>query len=224
MPATLVLGRHGQSLWNAENRFTGWVDVPLTLQGKQEALQMVQLLRDVPFDVAYTSMLRRAYETLDIILRKLGEEGRLDAGLLHFPVIRHSALNERSYSDLEGLDKAETAAAYGSDMVHRWRRSFHTQPPNGESLAMTCQRTIPFFERAILGDAKRVKNVLVIASQNSLRAIVMRLSNLPPEAIEQFELATGEVLLYAVAPDGAATVQDRRSLHQLAGDAVRVVP
>ncbi len=186
MSATLALVRHGQSLWHAENRFTGWVDVPLTERGEQEALQTVQLLRDTKFDIAYTSVLRRAYDTLDIILRKLSEEKRLTTGLLHFSFIRHAALNERSYGDLEGLDKAETIAQYGAEMVHQWRRSFRTQPPNGESLEMTCQRTIPFFERAILSDARRRKNVLVVASNNSLRAIVMRLGGLSPEATEQF--------------------------------------
>ena len=134
-----VLIRHGQSLWNLENRFTGWVDVPLTERGREEARAAAAQVADLRFQVAYTSILRRAEETLEIILQTLRQTP---------PVIRDPALNERRYGDLEGLNKAETAARYGEEQVHIWRRSYDVAPPNGESLAQTAARARPFFERA----------------------------------------------------------------------------
>jgi 2,3-bisphosphoglycerate-dependent phosphoglycerate mutase len=121
----LVLVRHGQSLWNLQNRFTGWVDVPLTATGEDEARQAGERLRGSTFDVAYTSALTRAQETLRLILETSG---------ISVPVIRDAALNERDYGDLAGLDKAATAARYGEEQVHIWRRSFDVAPPGGESL------------------------------------------------------------------------------------------
>src|SRR5262245_9506464 len=156
--STLVLIRHGQSLWNLENRFTGWVDVPLTERGREEARAAAAEIADLRFHVAYTSVLRRAEETLEIILQTLRQDP---------PIIRDQAFNERHYGGLQGLNKAETAARYGDEQVHVWRRSYDVAPPNGESLADTAKRTLPFFERAILGDVKQGKHVLVVAHGNS---------------------------------------------------------
>lgn len=191
---TLALVRHGQSLWNLENRFTGWVDVPLTELGREEARKGGERLRGSTWDVAYTSRLTRAQDTLRIIQEV--------AGLEDLPVIRDEALNERHYGDLQGLNKADTAAKYGDEQVHIWRRSFATPPPNGEALKDTAARTLPFFERAILGDIRQGKNVLVVAHGNSNRAIVMQLENVPEDEIPGVELATGVPLVYDLAEDG----------------------
>ena len=199
---TLVLVRHGQSIWNLENRFTGWVDVPLTDTGRDEARTAAGHLAHLRFDLAYTSTLQRAQETLSIILAELGATD--------LPVIRDEALNERHYGDLQGLNKAKTAERYGDEQVHIWRRSFATAPPNGESLKMTAERTLPFFERAVLGDIALGKNVLVVAHGNSNRSIVMELDQLAPDEVPGLELATGVPLLYELDEDG--TVQSKRTM------------
>lgn len=190
---TLVLVRHGQSLWNLENRFTGWVDVPLTAQGQAEAKAAGEKLKGMPFDVAYTSALSRAQHTLNLIQEAMGTQ---------LPVIKDQALNERHYGDLQGLNKADTAAKYGDEQVHIWRRSFDVPPPNGEALKQTSERTIPFYERCIFGDLKQGKNVLVVAHGNSNRSIVMALEKLSGEAIMKVELATGVPLVYEVSVTG----------------------
>lgn len=189
----LILVRHGQSLWNLENRFTGWVDVPLTAQGEAEARRAGELLKGHSIDVAYTSGLRRAQETLRHIM---------EAGEINVPVIRDSALNERDYGDLAGLNKDDMRAKYGEEQVHIWRRSYDVAPPNGESLKDTRERTLPFFERAVLGDIKQGKDVLVVAHGNSNRSIVMALENLTPDEILAKELATGVPLVYDLNLDG----------------------
>lgn len=185
--ATLVLIRHGQSLWNLENRFTGWVDVPLTHQGREEARKAASQLQTFRFDVAYTSALSRAQETLQLVLENLEQKP---------PIIRDQALNERHYGDLQGLNKADTARRYGDEQVHIWRRSFDIAPPNGESLEMTAKRTLPFFERAIGGDLRQGKNVLVVAHGNSNRSIVMSLDKLSKEQVLELNLDTGVPLVY----------------------------
>ena len=186
--ATLALVRHGQSLWNLENRFTGWVDVPLTEQGRAEAKRAGELLKGIPFDVAYTSVLQRANVTLDIIMQVIGP----------LPVIKDPALNERHYGDLQGLNKADTAARYGEEQVKLWRRSYDVPPPNGESLELTAKRTLPFYERAIGGDLRQGKNVLVVAHGNSNRSIVMKLDKLTGPQVIEVELATGVPLVYEI--------------------------
>ncbi len=191
---TLVLVRHGQSLWNLQNRFTGWVDVPLTTVGRDEARAAGIALTGMDFDVAYTSALVRAQETLQIVL---------DAAGLDLPVIRDAALNERDYGDLAGLDKAQTAARYGEEQVHRWRRSYDVAPPGGESLKDTAARTLPFFDRAIMGDIRQGRDVLVVAHGNSNRSIVMQLDGLDEDAVTRLELATGVPLVYGLDADGA---------------------
>ena len=189
----LVLVRHGQSFWNLQNRFTGWVDVPLTEKGKEEAFKAGELLKDIRFKVAYTSALTRAQETLRIILEVIG---------LQIPIIKDQALNERHYGALQGLNKDRARQKYGVEIVHLWRRSYDIAPPEGESLKDTAARTIPFLERAILGDIYEGNDVLVVAHGNSLRSIIMHLEKLIPEEIIKVELDTGAAVVYELDQEG----------------------
>ncbi len=199
----LVLVRHGQSVWNLQNRFTGWVDVPLTEKGKEEAYRAGELLKDIRFDVAYTSALTRAQETLRIILETIG---------LLIPVIKDQALNERHYGALQGLNKDRARAKWGADIVHLWRRSYDIPPPEGESLKDTANRTIPFLERAIMGDIYDGRDVLVVAHGNSLRSIVMYLENLSPEEIVKVEIPTGTPIVYDLDENGKVINKEIRHL------------
>ncbi len=194
--AKLVLIRHGESQWNLENRFTGWIDVPLTANGEAEARKAGEQLREagVKFDQAFTSVLQRANRTLDIVLDVLGQTG--------IPTAYDLALNERHYGDLQGLNKAETAAKFGDEQVHIWRRSFDVPPPNGESLKDTAARTLPYFNANIMPVLKAGKNVLVAAHGNSLRSIVMEIEGLSPAEILQVNIGTGVPLTYDVDADG----------------------
>lgn len=189
----LVLVRHGESIWNAEDRFTGWIDVPLSARGEEEARRAGMLLKGYGFHVAYTSVLRRAEDTLRIMLKVMEVD---------IPVIRDSALNERMYGDLQGLVKEEMRKKYSPEIVHLWRRSYDIPPPGGEALKDTAARTLPFFERAILGDIRLGKNVLVVAHGNSNRAIVMKLENLTPEDMLNLNLATGVPYVYEMDQEG----------------------
>ena len=202
--ALLVLVRHGESQWNLENRFTGWVDVPLTETGRREAQAAGERLRGVRFDRAFTSVLQRAIETLDIILRAIG---RTD-----IPIERDPALNERHYGDLQGLNKAETAEKFGAEQVHIWRRSYDIAPPNGESLKDTAARTLPYFERVIVPRLQAGENVLVSAHGNSLRSIVMHLDRLTPDQVLGLNLATGVPIVYDLGPEMA--IRSKRTLDQ----------
>ena len=186
--ATLVLVRHGQSQWNLENRFTGWVDVDLTPQGEKEAEAAGQKLKGIHFDKAYTSDLKRAQRTLQIILKGIDQSD--------LPVEKDKALNERHYGDLQGLDKAETAQKYGDAQVHIWRRSYDVPPPNGESLKDTAARTLPYFNSKIVPELKSGKNILVAAHGNSLRSIVMDLEKLTQAQVLELNLATGVPITY----------------------------
>ncbi|MBI2963841.1 MAG: 2,3-bisphosphoglycerate-dependent phosphoglycerate mutase [Deltaproteobacteria bacterium] len=199
--AKLVLVRHGQSLWNLEDRFTGWIDVPLTDLGREEARRAGARVADIRFDVAYTSALSRAQETLEILLQVAGQRP---------PVIRDQALNERHYGDLQGLNKKRTAEKYGAAQVKLWRRSYDVPPPNGEALKNTAERTLPFFERAILGDLVQGKNVLVVAHGNSNRSIVMKLDRLSGEQVVGLELATGVPLVYEIDERGEVLSKEIR--------------
>jgi 2,3-bisphosphoglycerate-dependent phosphoglycerate mutase len=185
----LCLIRHGESLWNKENRFTGWVDVPLTDEGREQAKKAGEILKslNIKFDIAYTSLLSRAIETLEIIIKTLG---------YNIPVIKDVSLNERHYGDLQGLNKDKVAEIYGKEQVRLWRRSLRVRPPNGESLEDTQKRTIPFFERAIKGDLELNKNVLVVAHGNSLRSIVSYIENLNEEQILNLEIEPAVPILY----------------------------
>src|SRR5512147_2239237 len=166
----LILLRHGQSQWNLENRFTGWVDVPLSPKGEDEARAAGEKLRGRRIDCLYTSVLIRAIETARLALEA--------AGLPMPPTTRDAALNERMYGDLQGLNKAEAAKQFGADQVKRWRRSYDVRPPGGESLADTAARVLPYWEATIRPDLVAGKNVLVAAHGNSLRALVMHLDQL----------------------------------------------
>ncbi|WP_457638995.1 2,3-bisphosphoglycerate-dependent phosphoglycerate mutase [Persephonella sp.] len=199
----LVLVRHGQSVWNLQNRFTGWVDVPLTEKGKEEAYKAGELLKDIRFDVAYTSDLSRAQETLRIILETIG---------LLIPVIKDKALNERHYGALQGLNKDRAREKWGAEIVHLWRRSYDIPPPEGESLKDTAERTIPFLERAIMGDIKDGRDVLVVAHGNSLRSIVMFLEKLSPEEIIKVEIPTGTPIVYDLDENGNVLNKEIREL------------
>ena len=192
---TLVLIRHGQSQWNLEDRFTGWIDVPLTDAGREEARQGAALIRRLRFDRAFTSALQRAHETLRIVLETIGQPD--------VPTEQDAALNERHYGDLQGLNKAETAERFGARQVHLWRRSYDVAPPNGESLKDTAARTLPYFHTTILPHVKAAETVLVSAHGNSLRSIVMELDRLTQEQVTKLELATGAPIIYEINERGA---------------------
>ena len=194
--AKLILIRHGESLWNLENRFTGWIDVPLTEKGVQEAREAGGKIKGISVDIAYPSALSRAPDTLTHVMEVAG---------LDVPVIHNQALNERDYGDLSGLNKAETAEKFGADQVHIWRRSYDVSPPGGESLKDTRARTLPFFERAIMGDIRQGKDVLVVAHGNSNRAIIMALEDLSPDEIVKTEVGTGVPYVYDLEADGTVT-------------------
>jgi len=181
--AILVMFRHGQSVWNLENKFTGWIDVELSPKGIEEAKAAGEKLKGLHFDYAYSSVLRRAQDTLTIALETAGISG--------VPTKYDKALNERMYGDLQGLNKAETAAKFGDEQVHIWRRSYDIAPPNGESLKDTAARVIPYFEAEIAPKLKAGKNVVIAAHGNSLRALIMFLEKMTPEEILKFEIGTG---------------------------------
>lgn len=185
---TLILIRHGQSQWNLENRFTGWTDVALTEQGKSDAGKAGEALKEFKFDRAFTSDLMRAQDTLSIILTTLGQTG--------IPVTKDKALNERHYGDLQGLNKAETAEKYGKEQVQLWRRSYTTQPPNGESMADCEKRTLPYFETEILPLVIAGETVIVAAHGNSLRPIIKSLDNLSPEVAAEMEIGLCTPYIY----------------------------
>lgn len=193
--AFLVLVRHGESQWNLENRFTGWVDVPLSEKGVSEAKTAGQRLKkeNLHFDVAYTSDLKRAQNTLQFILEALGQTS--------VPTHKDKALNERHYGDLQGLNKAETAQKFGDEQVKIWRRSYDVAPPKGESLKDTAARTLPYFESKILKDIQKGLNVIVAAHGNSLRSIVMDLDKLTKEQVLELNLATGVPIVYEIDKD-----------------------
>ena len=213
----LVLTRHGESQWNLENRFTGWVDVDITDKGRQEAINGGQTLKELglTFDVAYTSYQKRAIKTLTLFLEELD--------LLWIPVYKSWRLNERHYGALQGLNKAETAEKYGDEQVHIWRRSFDVAPPQvdknsdmypgnidrykdipegeiptGESLKLTIDRVLPYWESDISKQIKAGKNVLISAHGNSLRALIKYLLNISDEKILDLNLPTGTPLVFEI--------------------------
>lgn len=179
----LVLVRHGQSVYNLENRFTGTIDVALTPLGEEEARQTGGKLKGYFFDFAYTSMLVRAQESLRIILEVIKQT--------EITVVKNSALNERMYGSLQGLNKEETSKKYGAEQVEIWRRSYADSPPKGESLAATFDRVVPYFKAEIAPKLQAGKNVLIVAHGNSLRALMMFLENFSPEEIAKVNIPTG---------------------------------
>lgn len=197
MTGTLILVRHGQSEWNLQNLFTGWRNPNLTEQGIGEARATGTALKAagiVP-DLYYTSGLRRAQHTLDLMLEEMG--------IQNVTITRNIALNERDYGDLSGLNKDDARAKWGDEQVVIWRRSYDVPPPGGESLKDTAARTVPYYEAEILPQLKAGKTVLVAAHGNSLRALVMAIEGLTPEQILAREIGTGEPTIYKISADGA---------------------
>lgn len=189
----LILLRHGQSQWNLENRFTGWVDVELSEQGEAEARAAGEKLAPLGIDIVFTSVLRRAMRTAELALAMAGKH--------NLPTERDQALNERHYGDLQGLNKAETAQKFGDEQVHIWRRSYDVPPPNGESLKDTQFRTMPYFHGRIIPELRAGKNVLIAAHGNSLRSIVMTLDLLSVAEVLELNIPTGAPLLYNLTDD-----------------------
>jgi 2,3-bisphosphoglycerate-dependent phosphoglycerate mutase len=200
----LVLVRHGQSEWNLKNLFTGWRDVDLTEKGIAEARAAGKKLKaqGIVFNVAFTSDLKRAQNTLTLMLEEMGQ-GNL-------PVIKNVALNERDYGDLSGLNKDDARKKWGEEQVHLWRRSYDIAPPGGESLKDTVARTLPYYVQEILPRVMRGERVLVAAHGNSLRALIMVLDRLTPEGIVKRELATGVPLIYRLNAD--STVAEKQEM------------
>jgi 2,3-bisphosphoglycerate-dependent phosphoglycerate mutase len=195
----LVLVRHGQSEWNLKNLFTGWRDVDLTEKGVSEAREAGRKLKaqGLTFDVAYTSALKRAQRTLDLMLEEMGQTG--------LTIIKDVALNERDYGDLSGLNKDDARKKWGDEQVLIWRRSYDIAPPGGESLKDTLARTLPYYVTEILPRVLRGERVLVAAHGNSLRALVMVLEKLTPEQILKREIGTGVPIIYRLGADATVT-------------------
>ncbi|MEP6959863.1 MAG: 2,3-bisphosphoglycerate-dependent phosphoglycerate mutase [Nitrospirota bacterium] len=192
--ARLILLRHGESQWNLENRFTGWVDVPLTPRGVQEARNAGEKLRGFNFDRAYTSVLERANETLRLALDAIGQST--------IPIEKDKALNERMYGELQGLNKTETAQKYGEAQVKIWRRSYDVRPPGGESLKDTAERVLPYYEHTIKPHLLDGETILIAAHGNSLRALIMELEQLSREQVLELNIPTGAPLLYELDQTG----------------------
>ena len=206
----LVLVRHGESLWNLENKFTGWTDVDLSENGIKEAIEAGKVLKEkgFTFDIAYTSVLKRANRTLDFILKELD---------LNIPIYKSWHLNERHYGALQGLNKQETANKYGDEQVHIWRRSYDVKPPSlednderyismkdqyteyiphTECLKDTVERVIPYWENEILPNLKEGKKIIIVAHGNSLRGLIKYLDNISDEEIVKLEIETGNPICY----------------------------
>ena len=196
----LVLVRHGQSEWNLKNLFTGWRDVDLTEKGAAEAREAGRKLKaqGIKFDVAFTSSLKRAQRTLDLMLAELGQTS--------IPVFKDEALNERDYGDLVGLNKDDARKKWGEEQVHIWRRSYDVAPPGGESLKDTLARTLPYYVTEILPRVLRGERVLVSAHGNSLRALVMVLDKHTPETITKLNLETGVPMIYRLNADSTVAL------------------
>jgi 2,3-bisphosphoglycerate-dependent phosphoglycerate mutase len=203
--AYLVLVRHGQSEWNAQGLWTGWRDVPLSPEGIAEARRAGELLRDIPFDIAYTSALTRAQQTLEEIKRVLGRED--------LPTVTDPALNERDYGDLTGKNKWKILEEYGEEQFLKWRRSWDYPVPGGETLKDVYARVVPYYQREILPQLREGRNVLIAAHGNSLRALVKYLENIPDDEISKLEIGTGEVYVYQVDPEGRIVSKEIRAVN-----------
>ena len=186
--AKLILLRHLKSQWNLENKFTGWTDIPLSKEGVENAEKVAKKLINFEIDKIYTSPLMRNKNTASLILEELGKN--------HVPIVIDKALNERHYGKLQGQNKDEAKAEYGKEQVQLWRRSWDQAPPEGESLKDVVARVVPFYEEYIKRDIEQGKNILVVASHNSLRALVKHLEKIPEQEIINLEIATGEIKEY----------------------------
>ena len=228
--AKLILIRHGQSTWNAANKFTGWVDVPLSRLGMEEVYKAAEKIKGYPIDICFTSLLVRAIQTAMVCLVEsdaVQQQGK--SPVIHhdaddpnwhgwdqhegdpnieIPVFTAQALDERYYGRLQGLNKAETAEKYGDEQVKLWRRSYSVRPPGGESLADTVARTVPFFTSRIMTHLRENHHVMVAAHGNSLRSIIMYLEQMSEEVIPAVELATGVPLVYEIDATGAVVTKE----------------
>ena len=204
MDNVLVLVRHGQSEWNERNLFTGWRNPDLTQLGVQEAIKAGKLLKTqgIEFDIAYTSVLKRAQRTLSLIMENLNQT--------QIPVICDKSLNERDYGELSGLNKDDARKQWGEEQVLIWRRSYDIPPPGGESLKDTAARVLPYYKNKIWPDVKAGKNVIVAAHGNSIRALIMYLEELSAQQIIEREVATGVPMVYRLTMHGH--VEDCRNL------------
>ena len=192
----LILIRHGQSEWNALNQFTGWKDPDLTAKGIEEAHNAGRIINNlkINFDLVFTSALKRAQNTAEIILKEINQP---------LSTIKNQALNERNYGDLAGLNKDDARKRWGDEQVHIWRRSYDIPPPGGESLKDTGERVLPFFMKEILPHVCEGKNVLVAAHGNSLRSLIKFLDNISDEDIVKLEIPTGAPIHYVINEDGS---------------------
>jgi 2,3-bisphosphoglycerate-dependent phosphoglycerate mutase len=193
MPDVILL-RHGQSQWNLENKFTGWVDVPLSERGIEEARRAGEKLAGRRLDRLFTSVLHRAIETARLALETAGQGD--------VPTTRDAALNERMYGDLQGMDKDQARERFGAEQVHVWRRSFDVRPPGGESLADTAARVVPYWEATILPEIRAGRNVLIAAHGNSLRALAMHIEGLSTDEVLALEIPTGVPIRYEFSEAG----------------------
>jgi 2,3-bisphosphoglycerate-dependent phosphoglycerate mutase len=207
--AYLTLVRHGQSEWNALGLWTGLRDIELNEIGINEARQAAESLRGIKFDVAYTSALVRAQQTLAEILSTLDQQG--------IPTIANAAINERDYGDLTAKNKWDVQKEYGDEQFLKWRRSWDYPVPNGETLKDVHDRVAPYYDAHILPELQAGKNVIVAAHGNSLRALVKHLENIPETEIPSLEIGTGEVYLYTVDENGKITDKEIRVANPLAG-------
>jgi 2,3-bisphosphoglycerate-dependent phosphoglycerate mutase len=191
----LVLVRHGQSEWNAKNLFTGWKNPGLTSAGEKEAIDAGNLIkeRDIKFSIMFTSALKRAQITGQMILDGIDQT--------NIEVIKDQALNERDYGELAGLNKDDARKQWGEEQVHIWRRSYDIPPPGGESLKNTAERVLPYFNSLILPKLLQGENILVAAHGNSLRSLVMQLDNLSKDEVIALEIPTGAPIIYSFAGD-----------------------
>ena len=190
--AYLVLVRHGESTWNKVNAWTGLTDISLDEEGRDVAKKDGELLKDISFDIAFTSALRRAQQSLEEIKGVVGEISTTEA----------AALNERDYGDLTGKNKLEVEEMYGEDQYLKWRRGWDEPVPNGETLKDVYGRAVPYYQENILPELKTGKNVLVVAHGNSLRALIKFLENIPDEEIPNLEIETGGIYIYQIDPEG----------------------
>jgi 2,3-bisphosphoglycerate-dependent phosphoglycerate mutase len=214
----LVLVRHGESMWNKKNVFTGWTDVALTVKGVQDVYKLAKQLREVPFDVMFTSRLERARMTLLVI----AAEQKKTAIFIHtdkryntifddkqnIPVFSHKDLNERHYGLLQGMKKDYAREEFGEEIVHQWRRTYSTRPPEGESLEDVYKRVVPYYKEKIIPHLKDGRNVLVSAHGNSLRALIKYIDNISDDEIVHLELAPGDAMYYVMEKGDKLVKQD----------------
>lgn len=206
--AYLVLVRHGESVWNAQGLWTGWTDVDLSDKGREEARKAGELLKDIHFDVAFTSALKRSHQTLEEILKVVN--------ITNIPTTLDQALNERNYGDFTGKNKWQVKEQVGDEEFQKIRRSWDHPIPNGESLEMVYKRVIPYYESEILPKLKEGKNVIVAAHGNSLRALSKYLSNIPDDKIAELEMPTGEPFVFQIDQDGKVLSHEFRAIGTIA--------